>query len=73
MTRALAVLAFVLGALIGIFALFLLAAVVAVAMQGKPVDLLSSAIGLALLALAAFALRWAWRRWRAGGPAPELP
>lgn len=73
MTRALAVLAFVFGSLIGIFALFLLAAVVSVAVQGKPPDLLSTFIGLALLALAAFALRWAWLRWRAGDAAVGLP
>ena len=59
------------GALVVIPALFLLAAVVAVALQGKPPDLLSTFIGLVLLALGALALRSAWRRWRAGDPAAD--
>ena len=59
-----AVIAFV-GSALGCFGLLLLAAVISVFMQGKPPDILSAVIGLALLALAAFALRVAWRRWRA--------
>lgn len=62
-----------LGVLLAVPALFLLAAVVSVALQGKPPDLLSTAIGLVLLAIGAFALRSAWSRWRAGGPAADQP
>lgn len=53
------------GLALGCFGLLLGSAVLAVLLQGKPPDLLSGAIALALVALAAVALREAWRRWRA--------
>lgn len=59
-----AVIAFV-GSALGCLGLLLLAAVISVFMQGKPPDILSTVIGLVLVVLAAFALRAAWRRWRA--------
>ncbi|HEX4745010.1 MAG TPA: hypothetical protein VFW12_10130 [Candidatus Limnocylindria bacterium] len=59
------VIAFV-GAALGCFGLLLLAAVASVFLQGKPPDLLSTVIGLVLVALAAFALRAAWQQWRRG-------
>ena len=55
----------VVGSALGCFGLLLGSAVLAVLLQGKPPDLLSGAIALALVALAALALREAWRRWRA--------
>ena len=58
-----AVIAFV-GFALGCFGLLLLAAVVSVFLQGKPADILSTLIGIALVALSAFALRAAWRQWR---------
>ena len=53
------------GLALGCFGVLLGSAVLAVLLQGKSPDLLSGAIALALIALAAFALRAAWRRWRA--------
>lgn len=70
-TRAVAVVLAAVGALVVIPAFFLLAAVAAVALQGKPPDILSTTIGLVLLALGALALRSAWSRWHAAEPAPD--
>ena len=64
MKIAAAAIAFV-GSALGCFGLLLGSAVLAVLLQGKPPDVLSGVIALALIALAAFALRAAWRRWRA--------
>ena len=58
-----AVLALV-GAALGIFGFLLLAAVISVLMQGKPLDVPSTLIALILLGIATFALASAWRRWR---------
>lgn len=71
--RAIAVALAGLGVLLAVPALFLLAAVVSVALQGKPPDLLSTAIGLVLLGLGALALRSAWGRWRAGDAVADRP
>jgi hypothetical protein len=52
------------GLVLGAVGFLLLAAVVAVFLQGKPLDVLSTAIAVVLIGLAAFALRTAWQRWR---------
>jgi multisubunit Na+/H+ antiporter MnhB subunit len=57
------ILAFI-GFLFGAVGLLLLAAVVSVLAQGKPLDVLSTAIAAVLIAISAFALRAAWRQWR---------
>ena len=64
MTKLVAGLIAFTGVVLGAVGLLLLAAVVSVFLQGKPADILSTVIGLVLVALAAFALRVAWRQWR---------
>ena len=64
MTKAVAAIIAFIGSALGCFGLLLLAAVVSVFLQGKPADILSTLIGLVLVALSAFALRAAWRQWR---------
>lgn len=56
------------GSLLGCGGLFLLSAVVAVLMQGKPLDVLSTAVSLVLVGVGALVLRAAWRRWRRREP-----
>ena len=50
------------GLLVAGLGLFLLSAVVAVALQGKPIDVLSATIAIGLVIVGAVGLRSAWRR-----------
>ena len=64
MTRLVAGLIGFVGLVLGAVGFLLLAAVVAVFLQGKPLDVLSTGFAVVLLALSALALRAAWQRWR---------
>lgn len=64
MTRLVAGIIGFVGLMLGAVGFLLLAAVVAVFLQGKPLDVLSTAIAVVLIGLAAFALRAAWQGWR---------
>ena len=64
MTKFVAGLIAFVGVLVGAVGLLLLAAVISVLAQGKPLDVLSTAIAVVLIAISAFALRAALRRWR---------
>ena len=54
----------VIGTLIAGFGLFLLSGVIAIAAQGKPLDVMTSGLALGLVALGLLVLRASWRNSR---------
>jgi len=51
----------VIGTLVAGFGLFLLAGVIAIATQGKPLDVMTSVVAVGLMVLGLLALRSSWR------------
>ena len=56
----------VIGTLVAGFGLFLLAGVIAIATQGKPLDVMTSVVAIGLIVLGLFALRSSWRSRQVG-------